>query len=149
MRPPPLLDALIVGGGPVGLFLGCLLARRGLLSPAADSPRRAQLLARLAQAHPELHSALRPIAHELGYPELPQPDQTPGFCVRVALLGRVSVTRSHEGRPREWGRARARDLLALLAVHDGGLAREAAQEALRAGTPLVATARSASPLTRL
>ncbi|MBB6016748.1 BTAD domain-containing putative transcriptional regulator [Deinococcus radiopugnans] len=110
-----------------------LLARRGLLSPAADSPRRAQLLARLAQAHPELHSALRPIAHELGYPELPRPDQTPGFCVRVAVLGRVSVTRSHEDRPREWGRARARDLLALLAVHDGGLAREAAQEALFAG----------------
>ncbi|BDP41847.1 hypothetical protein DAETH_18160 [Deinococcus aetherius] len=48
------------------------------------------------------------------------------------MLGRVAVTRG--GQPaREWGRARARDLLALLAVHDAGLAREAAQEALFPG----------------
>ncbi len=110
-----------------------LLARRSLFSPVDSASGRARLLARLAQAQPEFQTALTPIAHALGYPALPQPDQTPGFRVQVAVLGRVSVTRSHETRAREWGRARARDLLALLAVHNGGLAREAAQEALFAG----------------
>ncbi|MDV6373486.1 BTAD domain-containing putative transcriptional regulator [Deinococcus arenicola] len=110
-----------------------LLARRGLLSPAASSPGRARLLAQLAQAHPELQPALLPIARQLGYPHLPQPDQTPGFSVQISVLGRVSVTRSHETRARDWGRAKARDLLALLSVHGEGLPREAAQEALFPG----------------
>ncbi|CAM4158526.1 BTAD domain-containing putative transcriptional regulator [Deinococcus marmoris] len=110
-----------------------LLARRGLLSPAAGSPGRARLLAQLAQAHPELQPALLPIARQLGYPHLPQPDQTPGFSVQISVLGRVSVTRSHETRARDWGRAKARDLLALLSVHGEGLPREAAQEALFPG----------------
>lgn len=110
-----------------------LLARRGLLSPAASSPRRARLLAQLAHAQPELQAALLPIARELGYVQLPQPDQTPGFSVQISVLGRVSVTRSHETRARDWGRAKARDLLALLSVHGEGLPREAAQEALFPG----------------
>ncbi len=110
-----------------------LLARHSLFSPLPDAPGRARVLAQLAHAQPELRHALTPLAHALGFPELPHPDQTPGFGVQVSVLGRVSVTRSHERRPREWGRARARDLLALLSVHDGGLPREAAQEALFPG----------------
>lgn len=79
-----------------------LLARRSLLSPAPDRAARAALLAQLGAAVPD---------------------------VRVQVLGRVAVTRGRQA-VREWGRARARDLLALLAVHEGGLPREAAQEAL-------------------
>ncbi|AZI44977.1 transcriptional regulator (plasmid) [Deinococcus psychrotolerans] len=110
-----------------------LLTRRCLFSPVSDLSGRARLLAQLAQAQPELQAALLPIARELGYSELPHPDQTPGFFVQIAVLGRVAVTRSHETRGREWGRARARDLLALLSVHAAGLPRETAQEALFPG----------------
>ncbi len=110
-----------------------LLARRSLFSPLPHPAGRARLLARLAQLHPDLAAALAPAARELGYGDVPHPDETPGFGVQVSVLGRVAVTRSHEDRPREWGRARARDLLALLAVHPEGVAREVAQEALFPG----------------
>ncbi|GAA5532736.1 AAA family ATPase [Deinococcus aluminii] len=106
-----------------------LLTRRALLSPAPARAARAALLARLGAALPEAQAALLPVARALGYPHLPRPEEVPGADVRVTVLGRVAVTRGGQGA-REWGRARARDLLALLAVHEGGLPREAAQEAL-------------------
>ncbi|WP_342747127.1 BTAD domain-containing putative transcriptional regulator [Deinococcus planocerae] len=109
-----------------------LLARRSLLSPAPGRAARAALLARLAAHVPEAGAGLLPVAHALGYGHLPRPEEVPGVEVRVQVLGRVAVTRGG-GAAREWGRARARDLLALLAVHEGGLAREAAQEALFPG----------------
>jgi LuxR family maltose regulon positive regulatory protein len=109
-----------------------LLARRSLLSPAPARAARAALLARLGAALPEAHAGLLSVARALGYAQLPLPDEVPGVDVRVQVLGRVAVTRG-EKAAREWGRARARDLLALLAVHEGGLPREAAQEALFPG----------------
>ena len=42
----------------------------------------------------------------------------------------MAVTRLGEGRPRDWGRAKARDLLLLLAAHVDGVPREQAQELL-------------------
>ncbi|MEW6422825.1 MAG: BTAD domain-containing putative transcriptional regulator, partial [Deinococcota bacterium] len=109
-----------------------LLARRSLLSPAPSRAARAALLARLGAAVPDIQAALLPVARALGYPQLPSPEEVPGVDVRVQVLGRVAVTRGGQAG-REWGRARARDLLALLAVHEGGLPREAAQEALFPG----------------
>ncbi|EYB68259.1 hypothetical protein DEIPH_ctg025orf0111 [Deinococcus phoenicis] len=109
-----------------------LLARRSLLSPAPDRGARAALLARLGAAVPEAQAALLPVARALGYAHLPTPEEVPGVDVRVGVLGRVAVLRGGQGA-REWGRARARDLLALLAVHPEGLPREAAQEALFPG----------------
>ncbi|MEF2277722.1 BTAD domain-containing putative transcriptional regulator [Deinococcus sp. YIM 134068] len=109
-----------------------LLARRSLLSPARTRAARAALLARLAAHTPDRGAALLSVAHALGYGHLPSPDEVPGVNVRVHVLGRVAVTRDG-GPAREWGRARARDLLALLAVHENGLPREAAQEALFPG----------------
>lgn len=106
-----------------------LLARRSLLSPAPERAARAALLARLAAHTPDAAAGWLPVARALGYGHLPTPGEVPGVDVRVQVLGRVAVTRGG-GAAREWGRARARDLLALLAVHEGGLAREAAQEAL-------------------
>ncbi len=106
-----------------------LLTRRSLVSPLPGRAARARLLARLGAASPERQNELRPVARALGYPDLPSPDALPGVDVRVHVLGRVAVTRDRHPA-REWGRARARDLLALLAVSPGGLPREAAQEAL-------------------
>ncbi|GGN33798.1 BTAD domain-containing putative transcriptional regulator [Deinococcus daejeonensis] len=106
-----------------------LLGRPSLFAPAATRARRAALLARLGEAHPGARGPLTGAARLLGYPAVPDPADTPGFEVRVQVLGRVAVTRE-DGRVREWGRAKARDLLALLAVHPAGLPREAAQEAL-------------------
>lgn len=110
-----------------------LLGQGTLYSPFPDRARRARLLARLASEAPALAGPLTPIARELGYASLPTPQDTPGFDVHVHVLGRVSVTRSHEARPREWGRAKARDLLTVLALHPGGISRDAAQEALFPG----------------
>jgi ATP/maltotriose-dependent transcriptional regulator MalT/DNA-binding SARP family transcriptional activator len=107
-----------------------LLTRRALSSPFPEGPRRAQLLARLAADHPALREALLPLAAALGYAQLPLPADTPGFGVQVQVLGRVAVTRLGEGRPRDWGRAKARDLLLLLAAHVDGVPREQAQELL-------------------
>nr|WP_246363136.1 transcriptional regulator [Deinococcus budaensis] len=109
-----------------------LLTRRSLLSPAPGRAGRAALLARLGAAVPEAGPDLLPVARALGYPALPRPGEVPDADVRVQVLGRVAVTRGGEAG-REWGRARARDLLALLAVHPQGLPREAAQEALFPG----------------
>ncbi|WP_216319144.1 BTAD domain-containing putative transcriptional regulator [Deinococcus aestuarii] len=109
-----------------------LLARRSLLSPTPERAARAALLARLAADAPGEEAGLRPVAHALGYGHLPRQGEVPGVDVRVQVLGRVAVTRGGQAA-REWGRARARDLLALLTVHDPGLAREAAQEALFPG----------------
>ncbi|GGK93142.1 BTAD domain-containing putative transcriptional regulator [Deinococcus radiotolerans] len=106
-----------------------LLGLPSLLAPVATRAGRAALLARLGEAHPGARGPLTGAARLLGYAAVPDPADTPGFEVRVQVLGRVSVTRE-DGRVREWGRAKARDLLALLAVHPAGLPREAAQEAL-------------------
>lgn len=109
-----------------------LLAGPSLLSPARSRAARAALLARLGEARPEARSGLLPVARALGYPSVPGAHETPGVQVRVQVLGRVTVTRDG-GLGRDWGRARARDLLALLVVEAGGLAREVAQEALFPG----------------
>ncbi|WP_019011543.1 hypothetical protein [Deinococcus aquatilis] len=110
-----------------------LLSRRSLFSPYPDRARRGALLARLVAALPQFRADLLPTARALGYADMPAPSDTPGFEVRVQVLGRVVVTRGMEGRPRDWGRAKARDLLILLAIHPGGLNREVAQEILFPG----------------
>ncbi|THF85731.1 transcriptional regulator [Deinococcus sp. KSM4-11] len=107
-----------------------LLATAAMFTPAPTPAGRAKLLASLAAAHPPARAALGGVASALGYPDVPDLADTPGFGVHVQVLERVLVQRNHEGRAREWGRAKARDLLALLVVHRAGLAREAAQEAL-------------------
>ncbi|WP_078303393.1 BTAD domain-containing putative transcriptional regulator [Deinococcus sp. LM3] len=109
-----------------------LLGAPSLFAPASTRAARAALLARLGGAQPGAHGALAGAARLLGYEAVPDPADTPGFEAHVQVLGRVAVTRG-DGRAREWGRARARDLLALLAVHPAGLPREAAQEALFPG----------------
>ena len=65
----------------------------------------------------------------LGYAGLPRPDEALGFEVEVRVFGRITVSRAGREQ-RDWGRAKARDLLMLLALHPAGLARESAQEAL-------------------
>ncbi|GGJ78052.1 BTAD domain-containing putative transcriptional regulator [Deinococcus aquiradiocola] len=107
-----------------------LLSRPSLLSPFPERARRAALLASLAAGVPGGPDHFTGIARDLGYPRVPCRQDVPGFEVKVQVLGgRVSVQR--DGREsREWGRAKARDLLALLALHPAGLARDEAQDAL-------------------
>ncbi|PYE49405.1 BTAD domain-containing putative transcriptional regulator [Deinococcus yavapaiensis] len=105
-----------------------LLTRSTLLSVARTRVARAALLARLGSAlTDERRADLSGIARELGYADVPA--QHPGAEVRVRVLGRLVLERGGV-EVRDWGRAKARDLLALLVAHEGGLAREAAQEAL-------------------
>ena len=106
-----------------------LLSACSLLSPFPQRTRRAALLARLGEGAGGAAQAFGAVGRALGYAGLPRPDEAPGFEVEVRVLGRVSVSRAgHEQR--DWGRAKARDLLLLLALHPGGLAREVAQDAL-------------------
>lgn len=106
-----------------------LLGRRALFSPLPERARRAALVAQLGERFPNLLPALRPLARELGYDRVPTPQDAPGFELEVQIMGRMAVHRSGE-RPRDWGRARARDLLALLVIHPGGVLRQTAQETL-------------------
>jgi DNA-binding SARP family transcriptional activator len=110
-----------------------LLTTGAMFSPRPTRAQRAKLLAALGAAHPQGRAGLAAPAAALGYPDVPSPAETPGFGVRVEVLERVQVVRTQEGRAREWGRAKARDLLTLLAVHRAGLPRETAQEALFPG----------------
>ncbi|GHF49285.1 DNA-binding SARP family transcriptional activator [Deinococcus metalli] len=107
-----------------------LLTTGAMFAPLRSRAARARLLATLAEARPHERAALASVAAALGYADVPASADTPGFGVHVHVLERVQVVREHESQPREWGRAKARDLLALLAVHRAGLPREAAQEAL-------------------
>lgn len=106
-----------------------LLGRASLFSPFQERARRAHVLSRLAAPWPDLHAGLRPLAAALGYSQIPAPQHTPGFEVRAGVLGRAEIVRAG-GRPAEWSRAKARELLALLVVRAEGLPRVAAQEAL-------------------
>ncbi|WP_412028423.1 BTAD domain-containing putative transcriptional regulator [Deinococcus yunweiensis] len=107
-----------------------LLAGPSMFAPFLSRAGRATVLAALAEARPQARAALAGVAHALGYPDVPAPAHVPGFEVHVQVLERVTVTRGPDGPPREWGRAKARDLLTLLVVHPAGLARETAQELL-------------------
>ncbi|WP_350241156.1 AAA family ATPase [Deinococcus sonorensis] len=107
-----------------------LLSRPSLLAPARRRAGRARVLSalRVAARREQLPWTLQGIEAALGYPS-GVPDSHPGHEVQVQLLGQLSLrVAGHEVR--EWGRAKARDLLTLLAVTPGGLARDAAQEAL-------------------
>ncbi|GGR19904.1 BTAD domain-containing putative transcriptional regulator [Deinococcus ruber] len=107
-----------------------LLAACSLLSPFPQRAQRAVLLARLGEgASSDEALALGAVGRALGYPALPRPDQVPGFEVDVRVLGRLTVSRNGREQ-RDWGRAKARDLLMLLALHPDGLAREVAQDLL-------------------
>ncbi|WP_309570323.1 transcriptional regulator [Deinococcus sp.] len=107
-----------------------LLSSTSMFAPHPTRAGRAAVLAALCCAHPPGRSELMEVATALGYADMPAPADTPGFEVRIQVLERVLVTREGEARAREWGRAKARDLLTLLAIHRAGLPREAAQEAL-------------------
>ena len=107
-----------------------LLAGPSMAAPFLSRAGRATVLAALAAAWPPGRAALAGVAHALGYPDVPAPTHVPGFEVHVHVLERVTVTRGPDGPPREWGRAKARDLLTLLVVHPAGLARDTAQELL-------------------
>lgn len=104
-----------------------LLARPGLFAPFRAQARRAALLARLARARPDLKERLRAAAQQLGYAEVPL--QHPGERVRVQLLGQLALWRGDQP-VRDWGRARARELLALLVLFPHGQSREALIETL-------------------
>jgi LuxR family maltose regulon positive regulatory protein len=107
-----------------------LLSARSLLSPFPQRTRRAALLARLGEdADGGAAQAFGAVGRTLGYAGLPRPDEAPGFEVEVRVLGRVSVSRAGRDQ-RDWGRAKARDLLLLLALHPAGMAREEAQDTL-------------------
>ena len=107
-----------------------LLSACSLLSPFPQRTRRAALLAQLGEgACRDAVQALGGVGRALGYAHLPRPDEAPGFEVEVRVLGRVSVSRAGREQ-RDWGRAKARDLLLLLALHPAGLDREVAQDAL-------------------
>ncbi|ADV68180.1 transcriptional activator domain protein [Deinococcus maricopensis DSM 21211] len=107
-----------------------LLAHPSLLAPARTVAGRAAVLSRLRGAVLEAGERwdLAGVEAALGY-DRGVPLGHPGWTVDVQVLGRVGA-RVNGAEPRDWGRAKARDLLALLAVHPDGLAREAAQEAL-------------------
>ncbi len=127
------LALFAVGAGEAGPAVDAverhpvLLTHPSLFAPHRDRAARAGLLARLARAAPGERARLRAAARGLGYAEVPQ--QHPGEAVRVQLLGRLAVWRG--GREvRDWGRARARELLALLVLAPEGHSREALIEAL-------------------
>ncbi|RJF69132.1 transcriptional regulator [Deinococcus cavernae] len=106
-----------------------LLTRVSLLSPLLSRAGRAHLLARFAAGHPQHRAAWTGLAEPLGYPDLTALAHAPGFEIHVQVLGRVAV-HGEDGEARDWGRARARDLLHLLALHPEGVGRLQAQEAL-------------------
>lgn len=106
-----------------------LLGRYSLFSPLIKRAARAQLLARIAAGHPQQASVWQAAAGHLGYADPSTLDGAPGFEVHVQVLGRVAVY-GDDLHPRDWGRARARDLLLLLVTQPGGIARLSAQEAL-------------------
>ncbi|MGY2895048.1 BTAD domain-containing putative transcriptional regulator [Deinococcus sp. UYEF24] len=107
-----------------------LLSACSLFSPFPQRARRATLLSRLGKgAEDEVVRAFGGLGRTLGYAALPRQDEAPGFEVEVRVLGRVAVNRAGREQ-RDWGRAKARDLLMLLALHPAGLARETAQDAL-------------------
>lgn len=132
------LALFALGGGDSGAAahaLGAypeLLSAPALFAPARARAGRAAVLARLARALPGRAAAWQTVAGALGYPEVPR--EHPGAEVRVRLLGRLALTRG-DVEVSDWGRAKARELLALLAVRLEGVSREAAQEALYPDAP--------------
>lgn len=106
-----------------------LLGRVSLFSPFVKRAARARVLARMAAQHPVHAETWRNVAQELGYDELPGENSAPGFEVFVQVLGRLAV-RGEDAQARDWGRAKARELLQLLVVWPEGVARQSAQEAL-------------------
>lgn len=106
-----------------------LLSDRTLFSPFPERAQRGLLLAQLADKFPQMRGEWLPLARNLGYSAVPTVQEAPGFELHANILGRVAVYRAGE-RPRDWGRARARDLLALLIIHPQGIQRQSAQEAL-------------------
>jgi len=103
-----------------------LLVRPALFAPARSRAGRAHVLSLLGSFAPA-EPALLDVARALGYEGIPE--HHPGVALRVQVLDRVALYRNGQ-EVREWGRAKARDLLALLAFHPDGVEREAAQEAL-------------------
>ena len=52
-------DVIVVGGGPVGILLGCLLAERGVDVAVLERRTRPSLLARAIGIHPPSMRVLR------------------------------------------------------------------------------------------
>lgn len=87
------VEVLVVGAGPVGLFLACDLARRGIATRLIDGNRGPTDLSKAIGVHARTMEAF----HDLGIAEaalergLPVP--TAGFYARRRLLGRVRFER--------------------------------------------------------
>ncbi|MBB6098861.1 ATP/maltotriose-dependent transcriptional regulator MalT/DNA-binding SARP family transcriptional activator [Deinobacterium chartae] len=111
---------------------GFLLARPSLFAVSAERPPRAAALARLAELAPARAALLRALAREMNYPDLPV--HHPGYALHLRLLGSLELRRGSEAVS-DWGRAKARDLLVLLALHPAGLPRESAVDALYPESP--------------
>ncbi|GEM47298.1 transcriptional regulator [Deinococcus cellulosilyticus] len=104
-----------------------LLLRPSLFYPFENSSERIQALILLKAHSPEHSLYLDHLAEQLGYSGLP--DRHPGYTLRIELLGPLKVFRD-QNPIEDWGRARARDLLALLVVSPEGITRDVAIETL-------------------
>ncbi|GGJ38821.1 AAA family ATPase [Deinococcus roseus] len=104
-----------------------LLLKPSLFCPFENPSERMQTLISLKAHSPQHAHYLDHLAAQLGYSSLP--DKHPGYRLRIELLGPLKLFRD-QGGVEDWGRAKARDLLALLVVHPEGLVRDVAIDTL-------------------
>lgn len=106
---------------------GFLLLRPSLFCPFDQPSERIKTLTLLRGFSPRHGPYLTSLAATLGYPSLPE--KHPGYQLKIEILGAFKAFRDDQP-VEDWGRARARDLLALLVLCPGGIAREEATETL-------------------
>lgn len=106
---------------------GFILLKPSLFYPFEGSTERMQTLIALKAHSPEHAPDLEHLAAQLGYSSLPE--KHPGYRLHIHLLGPLKVFRD-QVHIEDWGRAKARDLLALLVVCPEGVVRDQAIETL-------------------
>lgn len=104
-----------------------VLLRPSLFYPFEHGSDRIQTLISLKTQSPQHAPYLDHLAEQLGYSSLPE--KHPGYRLRIELLGPLKVFRDQHPIE-DWGRAKARDLLALLVVSPEGIIRDVAIETL-------------------